>query len=38
MQLESISIKGAEATYVVEIATEMEKCVRLKDMLNVDVL
>ena len=31
------NIKGAEATCV-EIATEMKKCLRLKDMLNFNVL
>ena len=32
-----IPFKGAEATCV-KIATEMKKCVRLKDMLNLNVL
>ena len=30
-------IKGAEATCV-EIATEMKKCLRLRDMLNFNIL
>ena len=31
------TVKGPEATCV-EIATDMEKCFRLKDMLNFNVL
>ena len=34
---DSASIKGAE-TACVEIATEMKKCFRLKDMLNLNIL
>ena len=33
----SLKVKGTEATCV-EIASEMKKCFRLKDMLNFNVL
>ena len=35
--LEILHFKGAETTYV-EIASEIKKCFRLKDMLNFNVL